>query len=243
MLNAGTASHRFRSWCVFAVMELRTPLATCGPAVRSNSEATSVSAKLRKSLNMLENIDGPHNQLTSSPECSLFATASLICHHSTAMPVYQLISHTLRAAVDAHDDWKLESSRRRIREPEFSLVYTPVYKLATAIERQVNPRRRSSSTQPPATFYPLPLTAAQSQRSTPLLSRRSGVPLSPQSTAPSRAPSHVDTQLHDESDDPPPPYPGPPASTSPSKPTSHSFSSRPGLQRARQFATGTEQVS
>ncbi|GMK56572.1 hypothetical protein CspeluHIS016_0304120 [Cutaneotrichosporon spelunceum] len=52
------------------------------------------------------------------------------------MVICHIISSTIRAATDAHSDWKHGLPPRRGR----SLIYKPVYKLTIVIERKVNPR-------------------------------------------------------------------------------------------------------
>lgn len=136
------------------------------------------------------------------------------------MPLFCVISHTIHAAADAHNDWKDKSGYMRRREPHCSLVYSPVYKLATAIERQMSQRRlkrrpSSTSSEPSSPVYASPIT-------TPPADGRPPVPLSvvyePDSqtsyTEP-HSPTRLELKLKHTLNDPPPPYPGlPPAQVS-----------------------------
>ncbi|BEJ13526.1 hypothetical protein CspHIS471_0307000 [Cutaneotrichosporon sp. HIS471] len=104
------------------------------------------------------------------------------------MVVGYIISSTIRAATDAHTDWKYGLQPRY----DHSLIYKPVYYLTTVIERRVNPnpnphQRRvahlRSSPQPIFLVYP-------TERRRP---------------SPHRAPTENDCE---DENDPPPPYPG-----------------------------------
>ncbi|BEI82696.1 hypothetical protein CcaverHIS002_0305640 [Cutaneotrichosporon cavernicola] len=114
------------------------------------------------------------------------------------MVVGYIISSTIRAATDAHTDWKYGMQPRY----DHSLIYKPVYKLTTVIERKVNPNPN-----PNANLNPNPHQRRVAHlRSSPqpiVLAH----PTERRRRSPRRAPTEIDCEFQDE-DDPPPPYPG-----------------------------------
>ncbi|CAK9783272.1 unnamed protein product [Cutaneotrichosporon oleaginosum] len=116
------------------------------------------------------------------------------------MVLCYIICSTIRAATDAHSDWKTGLPERKDR----GLIYKPVYKLTTAIERQVNRRGRAQNDSPAH------LSPARSETS----SVYSESTLSQDDSRRRRRRPHPRTMTEDVerelkgSDDPPPPYYG-----------------------------------